>query len=387
MLVSLSFKHSTELSVVSQSILFNTYSAMFGGFFMPSEQLQDTIGSWPNQASPVYNAMVLHTKNLLYDRDFECDYKSKLLNCGIGSTLSGESMLIGSGMAKDDSVTSFALLLAWVFGLLALSIAIVTWYGKIERLHTEAIVEDSRIYGMLKADTKSRARPTIVDLVNDMVTDEPHIGDDSTAACIAAVARMSYQIQNAHAFEDEEYEKTTRGVVEADEEDQHAPKDHKHLHFPHLHLPHVHLPRVLSLRSRSSKKKTNLKDEEMSKYVSANRTLVIDRADHADQIDDTATEDEGSDSEAADPQASSYKNDATAALISRVAELEQQLRIQRGAGGGADVGLPEASTPTETPAPLITLEESSTTPESASARVKSGVIGTVKRPGCRIAAL
>jgi ATP-binding cassette subfamily G (WHITE) protein 2 len=384
MLVSLSFKHSTELSVQSQAILLNTYVTMFGGFFVPSVQLQDTIGSWPNQASPVYNAMVLHTKNLLYNRDFHCDYKSKLLNCGIGSTLSGESILIGSGMAKDDSVASFALLLAWVFGLLALPTAIVMWHGKSERLHTEAIVEDSRIYRMLKADTKSRARPTLANLVNDMVTDDPHIGDDSTAACIAAVARMSNQILNAHAFEDEEYEKTTGVVAEADEEDQHAAKDHKHLHFSHLHLPHV-----LSLHSRSSKKKPDLKDEEISKYVSANRTMVTDRAEHADVIDGTAaTEDEGNDlTGSVDLQASSYKNDATAALLARVAELEQQLRIQRGAAGGAHVGLPEASSPTETSAPLRIPDESPSTAESASVRVKSGVIGEVERSSRRIAAL
>lgn len=94
-------------SVQNLAFKFNVLTVVFAGYAITPKQFDRSIGDWVVNISPTYHAMTLQAQNLMYNRTFQCDFKSKLVNCGMSSPYVGESFLIMFGYHQHSATTAF----------------------------------------------------------------------------------------------------------------------------------------------------------------------------------------------------------------------------------------------------------------------------------------
>ena len=127
-------------------------STTTSGLLFTVDQLRQTIGGWLLYVSYTFHAMSLVSKIMLYGRTFDsCNYNSDFFNCGPGSAMSGEAVLLVVGYHDTSSILSIGVVFGWI-GLLVLVTAVVAYCqgGQKLGMRSPAITPGSTIWLQLE---------------------------------------------------------------------------------------------------------------------------------------------------------------------------------------------------------------------------------------------
>ena len=134
MLILVSLPGAYVEGVSSNAVTFNMMCGVLAGFVITRVQLEDsplgeTIGAALLEISPTYQSLALVANSLLHGRVFDCDFNSRVINCGPTSPFAGESMIVVFGFHKSDNGTNLSVLVGYT-ALFALVLVLIPWMAR-----------------------------------------------------------------------------------------------------------------------------------------------------------------------------------------------------------------------------------------------------------------